>query len=98
MQNKFTQKAQNTLNNALNAARELGHSYIGSEHLLLGLIIERDSIANRLLEARGANEKRLRASIIDISGIGSRSTVTPSDMTPRAKKIIESAASESTRY
>ncbi len=97
MQNKFTQKAQNTLNNALTAACELGHSYIGSEHILLGLLLEKDSIAFRILQTRGADEKKFRSSVIDVSGIGSRSNVTPSDMTPRAKKIIESAASESTR-
>ena len=95
MSNKFTQKAQNTLNNALNIARELGHSYIGSEHILLGLLSESDSIAARLLVTRGADIKKLRSTIIDISGVGSRSQVTPADMTPRAKKVIEASAAES---
>lgn len=97
MSNKFTQKAQNTLNHALNIARELGHTYVGSEHILLGILTEGDSIASRLLTTRGADIKRLRGTVIDISGIGSRSHVTPSDMTPRAKKIIEASAAESQR-
>ncbi len=97
MSNKFTQKAQNTLNRALSSARELGHTYIGSEHILLGLITEKDSIASRLLLARGADSAKLRKSIIDIAGAGSPSSVSPSDMTPRAKKIIEASASESIR-
>ena len=95
--NKFTQKAQNTLNHALTAARELGHTYIGSEHLLLGLLCESDSIAARLLAARGADASRVRKSIVDIAGEGSPSYVTPADMTPRAKKIIEGSAAESQR-
>ena len=97
MSNKFTQKAQNTLNYALSSARELGHTYIGSEHILLGLLSEQDSIAARLLTQRGADKKKLRSSVIDISGIGSQSQVTPGDMTPRAKKIIECSAAESSR-
>lgn len=97
MSNKFTQKAQNTLNHALNIARDMGHTYIGSEHILLGLLEEKDSIATRLLTSKGASCKELKDAIIDISGIGSKSKVTPSDMTPRAKKIIEASASESAR-
>ncbi len=97
MSNKFTQKAQNTLNGALSSARELGHTYIGSEHILLGLLSENDSIAARLLLCRGADIKKIKSAIIDISGIGSKSQVTPSDMTPRAKKIIEGSAAESLR-
>lgn len=47
MNEKFTNKAQNALNSALEYAREMGHSYIGSEHLLLGLLSETDSIASK---------------------------------------------------
>lgn len=97
MSNKFTQKAQNTLNRALSAARELGHTYIGSEHILLGLISEKDSIASRLLLKRGVDTSRLRESIVEMAGSGSPSQVSPSDMTPRAKKIIETSAAESAR-
>ena len=63
MTNKFTQKAQNTLNRALHYAREMGHTYIGSEHLLLGLLCEKDSIASRILLNRGADAEKLRKSI-----------------------------------
>ena len=97
MSNKFTQKAQNTLNHALSIARELGHTYVGSEHILLGILTEGDSIASRLLTTRGADIKKIRRTVIDISGVGSRSQVTPADMTPRAKKIIEISSSESCR-
>ena len=89
MHNKFTQKAQNTLKNALNEAGELGHSYMGSEHLLLGLTMEKDSIAARLLSARGIDEICVRESIIEITGRGDKCRLSSKDMTPRAKKIIE---------
>jgi ATP-dependent Clp protease ATP-binding subunit ClpC len=94
MTEKFTQKAQNALKYALTSAQEMGHSYIGSEHLLLGLASERGSISARLLGARGAEPEKLRRSIIELTGMGSFSDVTPADMTPRAKKIIESCAIE----
>ncbi|MBQ9086104.1 MAG: ATP-dependent Clp protease ATP-binding subunit [Clostridia bacterium] len=97
MASKFTQKAQNTLNRSLSLARELGHTYIGSEHLLLGLLAEEDSIAARLLLAKGADSARIRKRVIDLSGSGSFSDVSPSDMTPRARRIIEASAKESAK-
>ena len=96
--NRFTQKAQNTLNRSLGAAREMGHTYIGSEHLLLALIGENDSAAAKLLQKFGVNYETVRSTIIGITGTGSPSHVTSTDMTPRTKKIIESSAYESMRY
>ena len=98
MSNKFTQKAQNTLNYALSVARELGHTYVGSEHILLGILSESDSIASRLLATRGVDSKKIRRTVMDISGIGSKSQVCSADMTPRAKRIIEGAALEASRW
>ena len=95
MANKFTQKAQSTLNRSLEIAKELGHTYIGSEHILLALVTESDSIASRILSARGAKADKLRKSVIEIAGIGSESNISGEDMTPRAKKIIEMSAEES---
>ena len=95
MPNKFTQKAQNVLTRALSLARELGHTYVGSEHLLLSLLTEEDSIAARLLCAKGADAQKLRASIVEITGLGAPSFVSASDMTPRLRKIIEGSATES---
>ena len=96
--NRFTQKAQNTLNRSLSAAREMGHTYIGSEHLLLALISEKDSAAAKLMEKFGATPEKIRDLIIEMTGTGSPSYVTSADMTPRTKKIIESSAYESMRY
>ena len=89
MHNKFTQKAQNTLKNAVKEAGELGHPYIGSEHILLGLCSEKESIAARILSLRGILYSTVRASIVQISGEGEKCEPTGADMTPESKKIIE---------
>ena len=97
MSNKFTPKAQYALNLALSLASEMGHSYIGSEHLLLGLIKTPESAAARILTARGASFEIIKTTILEITGIGSPGPVSPSDMTPRMKRIIESSAYESAK-
>ena len=91
---RFTQKAQNVLNNALRFARELGHTYIGSEHLLLSLVSEQQSIAASILAERGADPDKLRTAVIDIAGEGTPSDVSAADMTPRTKHIIEASSME----
>ena len=89
MHNKFTQKAQNTLKNAAKEAGDLGHPYIGSEHILLGLCGEKESIAARILSLRGISHSTVRASIVQISGEGEKCEPTGADMTPESKRIIE---------
>ena len=97
MTNRFTVKAQNVLNNSLRVARELGHTYIGSEHLLLSLTAEGESVAAKLLEKRGVAYDAVREALIREVGEGAHSDVTPADMTPRVKRIIEHSAMESLR-
>ena len=97
MSNRFTQKAQNTLNNALRFAAEMGHTYIGSEHLLLGLLSEQESVAAKLLSAKGLTTEKLKNEIATVSGLGTPGKVTPGDMTPRTKRIIEGSAMEAVR-
>ena len=97
MANKFTPKAQHALNEALSCASDMGHSYVGSEHLLLGLLDTPECAAAKLLAVRGAQSDAVKATIASITGIGSPGLVSPSDMTPRVKKIIEGSAYESAR-
>ncbi len=94
MANKFTVKAQNALEGAEREARSLGHTYIGSEHILLGLLGVGDSIASKLLVARGVSFGEIHHTLKKISGSGSCSRVGPDDMTPRARRIIEASAYE----
>ena len=97
MANKFTQKAESAINAALALAEELGHSYIGTEHLLYALANQKDSISSRILSSKGVQGERIRASIVDHMGVGVSGKVSSSDMTPRLCKIIENAAAEGTR-
>lgn len=94
---KFTGKAQRSLNRALLFAREMGHTYIGTEHLLLGLLAEGDSIAAGVLEGRKITYETTRELVKKSAGIGEPTLIGPSDMTPRTKKIIEEAARLSVR-
>lgn len=97
MANKFTQKAQNALNEAHAFAEELGHSYIGTEHLLYALALQKESISSRILSSKGVWAKRIKQSVIDYMGIGTSSAISSEDMTPRLRKIIENSALESAR-
>ena len=92
MTNRFTESAQNALNSALEAAREFGHSYIGSEHLLIGLLREEDSIAAKVLGERSVTERKVSEIVESISGKGGQSNVGAQDMTPRTKRIIETSS------
>ncbi len=87
----FTEKANMALNKAVEIAEDLGHTYIGSEHILLGLLSVTDSVAEKILTGKGVTYKKifdlLRASV----GAGLPTELTPSDFTPRSKHIIESA-------
>ncbi len=97
MVNKFTQRAQSALNLALSSARELGHSYVGTEHLLLGLIGEKESISHKVLTVNGAKHSRLRQALIDYVGTGTKKDISASDMSPRLARTIESASEEALR-
>ena len=97
MVNRFTQRAQSSLNLALQEARELGHSYVGTEHLLLGLLLEKESIAHRILSSHGAKHKNLRQALVDYVGIGTKRDVSSADMSPRLARTIENASSEALR-
>lgn len=98
MPNSFTGKATNVLNKSLYLASELGHTYIGSEHLLLALTSETDSVAAKILDNRGVDFDKTRDTICRRIGSGERTRVTPGDMTPRTKRIIENAAYQAMKY
>ena len=91
MADKFTERAQNALNHSLRIAGDLGHTYIGSEHLLLGLLSEGECAASKMLKARGLTVRQVRSAIIESAGSGVPVSLSPADMTPKCKKIIESA-------
>ena len=98
MGNRFTEKAEKALNNAVKIAEEHGHTYIGSEHLLLSLTQVEQSSATTVLTKFSINKERLEEAIKEHSGIGLKSALSPKDMTPCCKKIIENAYRISIKY
>lgn len=90
---KFTERAEKALNLAFSAAGSLGHGYVGSEHLLLGLIREQEGVAAQILAAAGVGYDEVRRRIAEGIGMGNP-TVTPRGLTPRTKNILEIAAAE----
>lgn len=92
---RFSEGAKRVLGTALSLAKELGHTYIGSEHLLAGIASEKDSTASRLLSERGVTESELRRRIVGIVGTGVRSAVTTEDLTPTCRRILMRASLQS---
>ena len=86
--NRFTQRAQRAIDLSLEAAEKLGHEVVGSEHILLGLIREKDGIAAKVLEKLGLTSKILEKRIIEIEG---KVDIIPLDITlsPITKQILE---------
>ena len=85
---EFTENATAVLNHALQGARELGHGYVGTEHLLLGLT-QTDGIAGNVLAENGITAEKVIDKISQIIGTGAPSNVTGRDLTPRMKRILE---------
>jgi ATP-dependent Clp protease ATP-binding subunit ClpC len=87
---RFTDRARRVVVLAQEEARELGHTYIGTEHILLGLLREPESVAARALEALGIGLDAVRQQVREIIGQGEIATL-PSHIpfTPRAKKVLE---------
>ncbi|MEA4823757.1 MAG: ATP-dependent Clp protease ATP-binding subunit [Clostridiaceae bacterium] len=90
----FTERAERVLRLAHEGAAELGHSHVGTEHLLLGLSREGDGIAARTLVAYGMTPTRLGELLRENVGVGAPTLRTPQGLTPRARQSIEQAAAE----
>ncbi len=96
-EDRFTERAKNVLDLAQSAAAELGHSYVGSEHILLGLAREGGGVASKVLRESGL-ESRLILDLIEKNiGRGGQGEIPPQGLTPRAKRVIELAVTEANR-
>jgi len=91
---KFTERARKVLRLAQEEAQRLQHNYIGTEHLLLGLIREGDGVAAKVLSNLGVDLDKVRSSVESILGRGNRVVTGEIGLTPRAKKVIELAVDE----
>ncbi len=94
---KFTERARRVLTLAQEEAQRFNHNYIGTEHLLLGLVREGDGVAAKVLANLGVELNKVRSAVEFIIGRGDRAVVGEIGLTPRAKKVIELAVDEARR-
>ena len=93
---KFTNKAKKVIEIANDISVELGHNYIGTEHILYGLVKEGEGIAAKVLNNKGITEEKVRVKIEEILGIG-RAIKETLGFTPRTKRVLENAFLEAKR-
>jgi len=98
MRPRLTKSAEAALGRALEMARQLGHNYIGSEHLLLGLLSQKDSVAARVLEDNGLDYETALQAVKETMGTGHPTQLNGSELTRRTAEIISSAAYEANKY
>jgi len=91
---RFTERARQVVVLAQEEARTLKHNYIGTEHILLGLLREEEGLAARVLESLDITVERVRAQVVRIVGSGEEVTSGQIPFTPRAKKVLELALRE----
>jgi ATP-dependent Clp protease ATP-binding subunit ClpC len=95
---KFSERARRVLTLAQEEAQRFNHNYIGTEHILLGLVREGEGVAAKVLGNLGVDLGKVRAAVEFIIGRGERQTLGEIGLTPRAKKVIELAVDEARRF
>src|SRR5215211_5529413 len=94
---KFTERARRVLTLAQEEAQRFNHNYIGTEHILLGLVREGDGVAARVLNNLGIDLSSVRSTVESIIGRGDHVVVGEVGLTPRAKRVLELAVDEARR-
>jgi len=94
---KFSERARRVLSLAQEEAQRFNHNYIGTEHILLGLVRETDGVAAKVLANLAVEVSKVRSAVEFIIGRGERATPGEIGLTPRAKKVIELAVDEARR-
>ena len=89
----FTEKANRALNSAIETAENLGHTYIGSEHLLMGLVREDNGVGSQKLTSKGVTYQKIENIVKNTIGVGIPTALSPEDLTPRCKHIIDLSVS-----
>ncbi len=95
--NQFTQRAQAALRLAQETSAQLGHGYVGSEHLLMGLLKEGQGVASKVLTQAGLDSQSVETALTRLVGVGAPGGAPSQGLTPRCKKIIELAIAEANR-
>jgi len=96
-ENRFTERAENALRYAHESAMNLGHNYVGTEHILLGLLREGGGVAYRVLQNQGVTEDKVVAKIDELIGISINTGEQPAGLTPRTKRVLELSFAEARR-
>ena len=91
---RFTERARRVLSLAEKEAKKLNHTYVGTEHILLGLVKEGQGIAAKALNEKGINEKRVEDKVMDMIGEGQNGTDGSIGLTPRSKKVLNLSMDE----
>ncbi len=98
MKRRFTEKAEKALNDSVSIAEMLGHTYIGTEHILLSLVKNEGSCSSYILSKHGVDYNRLYRAVCDYSGAGVKSTLSVKDITPRARQVLEESYSNAEKF
>lgn len=93
----FTEKANNALNSSICIASSLGHTYVGSEHILCGLLCDENGMAGHILSLQGIDKEGVLNKLQQSVGSGIPTRLGVSDFTPRSKRILENALNEARR-
>jgi ATP-dependent Clp protease ATP-binding subunit ClpC len=95
---RFTDRSRKVIVLAQEEARMLGHNYIGTEHILLGLVHEGEGVAARALDSLGISLDSVRREVQEIIGVGETAATGHIPFTPRAKKVLELALREALQF
>lgn len=98
MQYRFTQMAANVMQYAADVASELSHNYIGTEHLLIGLLREEDGLASQVLVQNDVTEEKVMRLVEQLITAGNVEVADVIDYTPRSRRILELAGREALRF
>ncbi|MHB8061397.1 MAG: ATP-dependent Clp protease ATP-binding subunit [Ruminiclostridium sp.] len=97
MYQRFTEKAERAIEFSQQSAVDLGHNYVGTEHILLGLVKEGTGVAAKVLQAQGITEEKILKEIDELIGKGETAGEAPVGFTPRTKRVLELAFKEARR-
>ena len=98
MSNNFTAKAEAALNRSVELAESLGHTYIGTEHVLLALVEDKTSCASILLKKHKITHEKILCAVREYSGLGSKSRLSSKDTTPKCRRLLENSYKISKKY
>ncbi len=93
----FTEKANTALNLSIRAAQAFGHTYVGTEHILLGLLREGSGVAAVVLGNHGVSVVQYEKKLVETETVGAYTYVTPQDFSPRAKAVLERSETEAAK-